>query len=234
MNPTLTRLFLCVLCFCSWAKLNAQSEPIDFSGKTIGLYITGKNFFLDATFDNQYVQYLQQGDEDRSYAGRLKTEVMIRLGSQLSEQLKVALDADSIVFMNAVPSKGRAFQQNYDSTLQSIRRKPSDLNDLDYIVFLEAFILKARYHRSVYIRSNRMITEKIPIMRLNMRMNVITPSSGKVIKTDQICFDKQTSRVENQIFDFYSKSSPTGKYLADCFTAWRLQQLGFKEFSCNP
>jgi len=233
MSATLTtRLVSTILVFCTTLGCLSAQNYQDFKGMTVGVYISGKNFNLDPTFDRKYVQFLKQGQEDRSFAGKLKNEVIIELGKLLEEQLPLATEADSVVFMNAYPSLGKAFQSAYNA-----RSKPDEeleaLKELDYIIFLETYELSKRIHKSVFIRSNRMITERIPVEKVNFTVLVFKPSNLALVGAFELCFDRLKDKPVERYFDFYAENSPCGKFLSDCFSAWWLQLAQASDFSCD-
>ena len=50
--------------------------------------------------------------EDRSYAGELKSELLIRIGESLCTQLQSLSGADTVYFVNADLSKGSTFKKD--------------------------------------------------------------------------------------------------------------------------
>lgn len=202
-------------------------------GKKVGFYISGKNFQLDPVFNLKYAQFLKQGDEDRSYTGKFKNEVIIQLGLMLEKQIPQILGTDTSYFMNAIPKYGLIFRAAYDSSEQKLYGDYEALKKLDYVLYLESYQLTHRIHRSVFIRSNKMITERIPIEVVKFSFLIISPSQNKVIHRSTLCFDRLKHKVSEDYFDFFASNSAFGKFLGDNFSAWWLD-LGEKAtFGCE-
>ncbi|MCI4668723.1 MAG: hypothetical protein MRZ79_11355 [Bacteroidia bacterium] len=224
-------LLIVMLAFTFCPVMGQQTEML--KNKKVGFYISGKNFSLDPVFNLKYAQFLKQGDEDRSYTGKFKNEIIIQLGILLEKELPNILNTDTAYFMNAIPKYGLIFRAAYDSSEQKLYGDYEELKNLDYVLYLEKYQLKSRIHRSVYIQSNRMVTERIPIEVANFDFLIISPKDNKVLHRSHICLDKINDKVSKKYFDFYSAKSGTGKFLASSFSAWWMDLGKEGNFSCG-
>ncbi|MEZ4774278.1 MAG: hypothetical protein R3D00_13925 [Bacteroidia bacterium] len=199
---------------------SAYSQNEILRGKQVGLYISGKDFEIPEEQNIAITQFLTIGD-DRSYAGKLKSEFMIRVGWMLSEQLQVLSGADSIHFLNADLPKGKAMQESWDAERSRLVRPGEVLKELDYILVLSPFSMTTRIHKSVFIRSNRMVTDRVTVRMSDMRITQFQLSDLSAVRNYHICFDEQTSeKPEKMYFDFYQEKSPVGKYISFLFSRW--------------
>jgi hypothetical protein len=200
------------------APLRAQAPAL--AGKSIGLYISSKEFQFSDLLSMQVTQFLTIG-EDRSYAGRIKPEFMIRLGWLLTEQLPGITGADTVHFLNADPPRGYAFREAYDPLLNRFSGPAQEaLQDLDVVLVLSAFDFQTRSHRSTYVMSNRMVTERIQVKHGKMEITPILIKEGRTLDPVQVCLDDQKHKAPTLHFDFYRKQSPTGNFLSKLFSQW--------------
>ncbi|MDX2247828.1 MAG: hypothetical protein SF052_13670 [Bacteroidia bacterium] len=189
-------------------------------GKQVGFYISSNDFLIPEEQNIAITQFLTIG-EDRSYAGKLKAEFMIRIGWLFSEQLQILSGADSIHFLNADLPKGKAIQESWDAERNRLVRPGEPLQELDYVLVLSPFSLTTRIHKSVFIRSNRMVTDRITVRMTDMKITQFQISDPTSPRNYHICFDEQTSeKPVETYFDFYREKSPMGKYLSLLFSRW--------------
>ncbi|MEZ4827405.1 MAG: hypothetical protein R3C61_14165 [Bacteroidia bacterium] len=212
-------VLLCIM--VNFFSVHAQTVHNQvLKGKHVGLYISAKEFEIPEDQNIPVTQFLTIG-EDRSYAGRLKSEFMIRLGWMLAEQLQAVSLADSVHFLNADLPKGKAMQDAWDPVRNRLFRPNEVLNELDYILVLSPFTMTTRIHKSVYIRSNRMVTDRITVRMTEMRVTQFLVSDPTEVRNYHICFDEQASEKPKELyFDFYQAQSPMGKYLSLLFSRW--------------
>lgn len=212
-------LFLFLVLFLGLTGfVSGQNEVL--RGKQVGLYISGKEFEIPEEQNIAITQFLTIG-EDRSYAGKLKSEFMIRIGWMLSEQLQTLSGADSVHFLNADLPKGKAMQEAWDAERSRLVRPGESLKELDYVLVLSPFAMTTRIHKSVFIRSNRMVTDRITVRMADMRITQFLISDISAVRNYHVCFDEQTSEKPAEIyFNFYQEKSPVGKYLSLLFSRW--------------
>ena len=210
--------FLCILVLLS-STTSLKSQADRFAGQKIGLYISSQNFSFDEAFTMKITQFLTVG-EDRSYLGRIKQEAIIRLGWLFSEQLQKLSQADTIIFLNADLPRGRVMKDSFDPEQRHLTRTHSELGDLHEILVLSAFQVQSRIHKSVYIRSNRMITDRIPIPVLKAEFAVLDPLRPRLSEAIQVCLDDQKSPAPTEYFDFYRRQSPMGSFFSKSFSQW--------------
>ena len=210
-----------------------KSQIPDFQGKQVGLYISSRSFQFS---DNLYLPIAQflSVEEDRSGAGRLKAEFLIRIGWMLQEQLQPLTKADSVHFLNADLPRGKAWQAAWDMENNAIRKTADPLSDLDYVVVIHDFDMKTRAHRSVFIRSNRMITEKMNIKHTHMYASVFSIRPDKRIQQIESCYDDQRSGKPKLYFNFFQDASPLGKFISQVFSQWWIQALNGTPGNCKP
>ncbi|MEL6591710.1 MAG: hypothetical protein AAFP02_23980 [Bacteroidota bacterium] len=230
MNRFYTSLLVIVLLF-GWKAASSRPDLLmpSLQGKSVGVYVSSKGFNFDQGLDMQVTQFLTIG-EDRSYVGRLKPELMIRLGWLVTEQLQSLGQADTVHFLNADPPRGFAFRERYDVDNNRMKPGKSDqLADLDYVLVLNEFDLAYRFHRSSYIHSNRMVTERITVKTMQLSMTAFAMNQSQQGSTITVCYDDQKSKKPTPHFDFYPQKSPMGRFLGFCFSQWwQLWQTGEK------
>ena len=106
------------------------------------------------------------------------------------------------------------------------------LEGLKKIYVLNSFEIGMRKHRSVYIRSNKMYTEYIPIMVLSFNIGEIDlENEGKMTQTE-VCFDAQKSTTNAKYFDLYADKSAVGKLLSKSYSQWWSQLLNGIPSNC--
>lgn len=213
-------------------SISTQAQAPSFANKKIGVYISSKEFNYPPEYYIQVSQFLKQED-DRSAAGRMKAELIIKLGWLLTEQLQTITGADTVYFMNADLALGRGLQDAYEKTYGRLRQPSEELKTLDVIWVVDPFELSNRIHKSVYIHSNRMITERIPIKKVNFfvrQFNMDDPTRALV---DEVCFDAKTSPSAPAHFDFYESESPLGKFFSRAFSQWWAQVQGTSTGLCE-
>jgi len=198
-----------------WSQANLME------GKRIGLYISSSGFELADGYFIPTAQFLSVED-DRSSIGELKAELMIRLGELLSEQLSMLSNADTVYFLNADVYKGRYFQQFY-STATNRLTDSLRLENTDLLVVINSLVLNIRKHRSVYIRSNQMVTERIPIKVADMSISLLDPYVPDLAIEAKTCYDEQKDKKVSYEFDFYRENSKLGTFFSQLFSQWWYQ-----------
>ena len=210
----------------SWAQANLLSE------KTVGVYISSKAFSYPDDFYLPISQFLTL-DDDRSWVGRMKAEFIIRMGWMFTEQLQQLAGADTIYFLNADLRMGRAFQRIYDPDQSTITRPTEDLAELDMVLVVNPYTLRSRMHRSVFIRSNRMITERITVKTSQFTITLFDLHNTSLVLPTQSCLDDQKGPNPNWHFDFYRNKSAMGKFLSKGFSQWWDQMLEGNRDNCT-
>ncbi|MEO1450308.1 MAG: hypothetical protein AAFV07_12320, partial [Bacteroidota bacterium] len=152
------------------------------------------------------------------------------IGWLLADEIKKETGADTVFFLNAEPARGGAFQDNYDLYNQEMITQPQPLQDLEMVFVLDSVTLSTRKHRSVFIRSNRMVTEYININVASGYMHAIDPRSTSRGELTRFCFDAQKSPKSPPVFDLYKSQSPMGgfmsRFLSQWWVQWRLGEKG--------
>lgn len=233
MNQISACLLLIVLLF-DWNGVSAKSENLmpSLQGKKVGVYVSSKGFSFDQGLDMQVTQFLTIG-EDRSYVGRLKPELMIRLGWLLTEQIQALSLADTVHFLNADPPRGFAFREIYDIESNRIQKTDAEaLKDIDYVLVINEFELAYRFHRSSFIRSNRMVTERITVKTTSLSLTTFSLGQSQQGSSIKVCYDDQKNEKPPKHFDFYQQNSPMGRYLGFVFSQWWEQWLNKVPSNC--
>lgn len=233
MNQISVWLLLIVLLF-DWNGVSAKAPNLmpSLQGKSVGIYVSSKGFNFDEGLDMQVTQFLTIG-EDRSYVGRLKPELMIRLGWLLAAQIQQLGQADTVHFLNADPPRGFAFREIYDVDNNRIQKNEVEaLKDIDYVLVINDFELGYRFHRSSYVYSNRMITERISVKTTSLSLTAFSIGKAQQGSTIQVCYDDQKTQKPPQHFDFYPGKSPMGRYLGYVFSQWWEQWISNAPSNC--
>jgi len=208
-----------IICWMGIQGCLAQANLMQ--GKNIGIYISSSNFTITDGYYMPVAQFLSI-EEDRSSIGEMKAELMIRVGELLSEQLiKVAM-ADSVYFLNADIYKGRYFQKFY-STKTNRLTDSLTLENTDLVLVINKMDLSIRQHRSVYIRSNQMYTQKIPVKVAEMSITLLDPVVPDLALEAHTCFDEQKDKKVEMSFDFYQSDSKLGLFFSYLFSRWWYQ-----------
>lgn len=222
----LLSLMLC-LTLPTFAQANLLNQ------KKIGVYISSRAVTYGQDYYIPIAQFVTQED-DAAWNGRLKSEFLIRMGWMLTEQLQGLSDADTVYFMNADLPMGKAMQESYDPILGTIDARNERLQDLDFIVVLDEFDMTMRIHRSVYIRSNRMVSENIPIKTGSFQMTLFDLSNPDLVLNTRVCLDDQkTPKPSSWHFDMLKDSSAMGKFLSKVFSTWWDLMLMGERSSCE-
>lgn len=226
------RLFILFL-FLSFLSLpqGLRAQDLDQDARNMGLFISSKNFSFSEDFYKEISQFLTLG-EDRSWAGKMKPEFIIRTGWLLQEQLQKIENVDSLYFLNAEPKLGRALLDSYNFESRRFNASDPSLKSLEKIFIINSFSIIKRKHRSVFIRSNKMYTEYIPIMVLSFNISVIDPKNPSEARQTEVCFDAQKSSTDAKYFDLYAKQSQVGKLLSNSFSQWWSQLLNGIPSNC--
>ena len=228
------RIFLLLsICWLSYGTMLA-TPPDSLAGKRLAVYMSSKTFTLAEAFDMEVTQFLTV-DEDRSWVGRMKEEFMIRIGWLFTEQLQALSGADTVIFLNADLPRGRAFLDTYDPETGRLRRSaPEALQDIDHILVLSPFTLGSRIHRSVYIRSNRMISERIPVEVVDLTFTWLVPRAPSQVRSSRVCYDRLETPRPAEPFDLHAGRSHLGKVLSQVFSQWWDQEQGTRPSACEP
>ena len=231
-NPTDMRVVL--LMFLGFlislpSSLSGQTDWL--AGQKIGVYISSKGFSFSEEHQIPISQFLKIENEE-AWQGRLRSELLIQIGWEFCEQLQVLGKADSVYFLNADLKWGKAMQKSYQVNNLKLSGKNPDLVGFDYILVINPFSIQTRIHKSVFIRSNRMISERVPISVGQMTIGILDPNRLGEEQYFDVCYDKQTSTKPAESFDFHRSESPFGKFLSNCFSQWWAQVLSNTISSC--
>ena len=224
-------ILCCLFIFSITALSTLNAQEIDKNKSNYGLFISSKNFAYSEDFYKEISQFLTI-DDDRSWVGQMKQEFIIRMGWMLQEQIQKLQEADTLFFLNAEPALGRAFLDSYDFESLRFSNSSAELEGLKKIYVLNSFEINMRKHRSVYIRSNKMYTEYIPIMVLSFNIGEIDLENGGKMTQTEVCFDAQKSTTNAKYFDLYSNKSEVGKLLSKSYSQWWSQLLNGIPSNC--
>jgi len=226
----LVAFLLCEMCM-SFALAQGQSAD-SWQGKKLGIFISSRGLSYHPDFHLEVAQFLKL-EEDRSNEGRMKSEFIIRLGELLVPQFQEVTGADTVIFLNADLTRGRDFVSAYDTMTSTLQAPSAELKELEDIWVIEPFKLDSRVHNSVFIRSNRMITERIPIKRTRMIISRVDPGREVDTRIQRVCYDDLQKEKPALQFDILMKESKMGKYLSFLFSQWWLQEIGTLEGTCK-
>lgn len=203
------------------------------TGKNIGVYFSSRAVSYEQEFYLPIAQFVTQDDE-AAWNGRLKSEFLIRMGWMLTEQLQETANADSVYFMNADMPMGRAMQEGYQAEDGILDRSKEELELLDFVLVLDEFDMDTRIHRSVFIRSNKMVSENIPIKTASFRMRMFDMNNEELVLSTRVCIDDQnTAGPANWHFDFFRTTSGMGKFLSKVFSTWWELMLTGENSNCS-
>lgn len=201
--------------------------------KNIGVYFSSRAVSYEQEFYLPIAQFVTQDDE-AAWNGRLKSEFLIRLGWMLTEQLQSTAGADSVYFMNADMPMGRAMQEGYQSEAGILDRNREEMEVLDFVLVLDEFDMDTRIHRSVFIRSNKLVSENIPIKTASFRMRMFDMNNEELVLSTRVCIDDQnTPGPANWHFDFFRTTSGMGKFLSKVFSTWWELMLTGDSSNCS-
>ena len=172
-------------------------------------------------------------EEDRSWTGNMKMELLIRMGELLTAQIGPIANADSVYFVNPDIKRGGEFLEAYQADKSRINSNALADIGLDYIIVLDAFELFTRPVRSTFIRSNRMYTEKVQVKKAYLHLSIYDLEKQSPIWTQEVCFDERESPKLKPQLDFYNEQSPLGLFLGKVFTQWWNQLADGVRSSCN-
>ena len=226
------RQFLAILIISVFGFSHTIAQADLLHHKTIGVYISSKTFSYPDEFYLPISQFLTL-DDDRSWVGQMKAEFMIRLGWMYIEQLQALAQADTVYFLNAELGMGKAFQQIYDVENNIIGKPGEELAELDMVLVINPFTIQSRMHKSVFIRSNRMITERVPIKTCQFTVTLYDLHNLSLTLPTSICIDNQKSPNPAWHFDFHLQKSSMGKFLSKCFSQWWAQMLTGERNNCE-
>lgn len=213
------------------ASLFAQANLLD--GKKVGVYISAKAVTYGDVYYLPIAQFVTQDDE-AAWNGKLKSEFLIRMGWMLTEQLQGLSLADTVYFMNADLPLGSSMQEAYDPIEERLTKVTPSMSELDFVLILDQFSLQTRNHRSVYIRSNRMVTENIPIRVVDGRLTLFDLRNPDLILHTSVCYDEQTSAAPPEYhFDFHNRDSAMGGFLGKVFSTWWELMLNGERSNCQ-
>lgn len=210
---------------------NAQGEL--FRDSQVGIFFSSKQFEFSEEYYFPMTQFLKV-EEDRSWTGNMKMELLIRMGELLTTQIGPIAQADSVYFVNADVRRGGEFLEAYQADKNRINPNALSHLGLDYIIVMDAFELFTRPVRSTFIRSNRMYTEKVQVKRAFLHFSIYDLTKQNPIWTQEVCYDERESPKIKAELDFYNEQSPLGRFLGKVFTQWWHQLADGVQSSCNP
>ncbi|MEM6767432.1 MAG: hypothetical protein AAF824_15970 [Bacteroidota bacterium] len=196
----------------------STSGQTNFQGKKISVFISSKTSAYTEPFVFPVTQFLKI-EEDRSWTGDLKAEFLIRLGELFCAELQEITQADTVIFLNADINRGQQFLANYDLERRKLVSEKG-MSDSDHLLIIQDFTLKNRLERSVFIRSNRMYSEKVPVKQAELRILAFSQGNTQPLKTFSVCRDERNSGKVSSHFDFYNAQSKLGDFLSQVFSNW--------------
>ncbi|MDX2284823.1 MAG: hypothetical protein NW241_11710 [Bacteroidia bacterium] len=197
----------------------------------IGLYISSRECSYTGQFNQGIAQFLKL-EEDRSQEERVKQELIIRLGALLCAQSPQVLGADTMYFLNSDLELGGRFRDAYDPQQRRLR-SPVALRGTGRVLVLASMHLDTRIHTSVYARSNRMHTDRIPVRRAAMTLLLFDPGQNTPLASWQLCFDELLVPRRAYAYDFFAGESNMGQFFSRLFTEWHAMTLGNSSGGCE-
>lgn len=209
-----------LLSFClliSWGTLHAQADS-PLQGKKVGVYFSRKNFDFDDHYRIPLSQFVMADKGTEISIEDLKSQTLISLGSLFSAQLKGAVAADSVFFLNESPDLARAFMRAYDADTHRLAPIQELSSSIDYILVVNPLILGSYKTSSVYTRSNRLITEQVSVKTARVRIELFDPRTGLLHHISEACMDERFTTVPQMLFEFHMQNSQTGTFLSKLFS----------------
>lgn len=226
-------LFLCLLLF-TFSLTQAQNLGHDvFKGKTVAVYFSKKYFTFPEDYRFMVPAFILSDQGKDTPLEDLRQQTLISLGRMFAEQLASVTGADSAWFLNEDPAKASQFMQRYDADSSTLEPMPARLPGADLILVINPLTLGGYKRNIVYVRSDRVITEKEYEKTAKARFILFDPASGRPVASTHICFDSFNDKVDQPRFDFRSASSPLGKFLSQLFTLGILQLQGGIPTTCE-
>lgn len=232
MKPTyvFVQAWLWLALGLSIQSLHAQAEML--KEQPLGLYMSSKSFDFSEQYYLYFAQFLKI-DEDRSYTGDMKSEVLVRLGEFLSRQLDEVSGADTTYFVNADLDRGQRFMQVYQDDQNRLITGTDNLDDMSLILVVDSLSMQTRETRAIYIRSNQMIPRKEHVRMAYLHLSIFDPNEAGPLWDLEVCFDERNTPKVELLFDFYNEQSPTGKFLARLFSQWWFQLADGRRSNCE-
>lgn len=208
-------LFLVLFSQAATAQMEA---PFPLRGKTVAVYFSKKNFTYDDNYLIPLSQFVKAENEVAPTITDLKLQSLVALGNLFSAQLKSALHADSVFFLNENPLLAEKFLSEYKADQHYCGSLDTALSPADYIIVVNPLTLGSFKTSEVYSVSNRIITEQVIKKSGRLRLDVIEPVSGLMVGIYEACWSEQDAPPATIPFSFQSASSPTGKFLSHLFS----------------
>jgi hypothetical protein len=201
---------------------NAAAQMPDLSGKTIGIYFSGKQFSFS---DDNYMRMHQflQADDDRSWGENMKAEFLVRLGERLRLELQVKTAADSVYFINSDRERGAIFLKAYNPASNSLSIQSPLFAQTDLILVMNELEFSARYIKSMIIRSNRMIPERTRVHQATLATSWFAVGKNASLFQTRLCFDEKVKPPTSPIIDIYDGESALGTFLTQLYSYWWVQ-----------
>ncbi len=223
-------IYVCLTILCYQLSFS-QSLDYSFDGKKLGLYISSTDIDYSDHYYLPISQFLTIG-ENRSAEDKMKTEFLIRLGEMLSEQIAKVTNADTVYFINANVSMGKAIRNAYNKDTHTLISVDAFF-DMDYMIMIDELKLTSFKKRSVFIRSNQMYSEPIDVKRAEMHTAFFQQSALTSMNNYQTCMDESIPYNEELYFNFFSNKSAMGNFLSKLFSSWWDQLLSNQQSNCN-
>jgi hypothetical protein len=202
----------------SAVKLKGQPAP----GKTLAVYISGSQFSYSEDYYLPIAQFLKLG-EDRSWGESEKAELLIRVGERLCDELQQSGKWDSVFFLNGEPRLAKAFLDNWEAGRQKLGSQVLPETAASEILVIEGIELSVRASNSVFIRSNRIISEKKRFFIGEMHFSMYDVQSGTLGIRTRTCMEEKYNGDVPLILDLFATESRLGNYLSRLFSRFWLQ-----------
>jgi len=201
-------------------------------GKTVGIYLSGKNVAFTDEYYMAISRFLKSG-EDRSQGENIKTEFLVRLGEELRLELQIKTDADSVYFINSDIERGSAFLEAYDPLSNRLDLQSPLFRETDFILVINELDLNVHYIKSMVIRSNRMIPERTMVKKAHLKISWFAIGKLASLFETESCFDEKKNKNVPPILNLQNGESPLGSFLSRVFSAWWFQSMEGITNSCE-
>ena len=202
------------------------------SHKTIAVYFSKRQFGFDEEFNTALTQLLLKKNGDDYIVRDLKLETLILMGERTTQGLPTLTHADSSWFLNGNPEAAKIFMNAFNADSQNLKPLDGPFEGTDYVLVISGVNLGHYKTSSVYVKSNRILTESIQHSTGRVNVQLFHAKNGMLVFSGESCLDEKNIDNREAGIDLFCDTSPAGKFLSALITGGLSPICGKQVFSC--
>ena len=201
-------------------------------GKKVAVYFSKRQFSFDEEFNTALSQLLIKKNGPGYIIKDLKLETLVLMGERSTSSLATIAEVDSSWFLNGDPEAAKMFINAFNADAQTLSPLSGPFAGTDYVLVVSGVTLGHYKTSSVFVKSNRILTESIQHSSGRVNVQLFYAKNGMLVFSGESCLDEKDIDSREAGVDLFCEISPAGRFLSALITGGLSPICGKPVFKC--